>query len=68
MKVSYIIDVIIAITDPLYEWRSIDTRRIDSHIHQMNKLPWFQAIVVRLWLVPFEFSYTKVFEHQAAIG
>ncbi|WP_051633849.1 hypothetical protein [Bacillus sp. UNC41MFS5] len=44
MKVSYILDVIIAITSPLYEWRSIDTRRIDSHIHQLNKQPWFQEL------------------------
>ncbi|MFD2444647.1 hypothetical protein ACFSO7_11780 [Bacillus sp. CGMCC 1.16607] len=44
MKISYILDVIIAITHPLYEWRSIDTRRIDSHIHELNKLPWFQEL------------------------
>ncbi|MEH7085367.1 hypothetical protein V7139_21865 [Neobacillus drentensis] len=44
MKISYILDVIIAITGPLYEWRSIDTRRIDFHIHQLNKLPWFQEL------------------------
>ncbi|MEH7332038.1 hypothetical protein V7161_05330 [Neobacillus drentensis] len=44
MKVSYILDVLIAITDPLYEWRSIDTRRIDAHIHELKKLPWFQEL------------------------
>lgn len=44
MKLSYILDVIIATTSPFYEWRSIDTRRIDSHIHQLNEFPWFQKL------------------------
>jgi hypothetical protein len=44
MKLSYILDVIIAITHPLYEWRSIDTRRIDAHINQLNEHPWFHQL------------------------
>ena len=44
MKLSYILDVIIAFTHPLFKWRSIDTRRIDSHIDQLNEFPWFHKL------------------------
>lgn len=54
MKLSYILDVLIAITHPLYEWRSIDTRRIDLHIQQLNELPWFHKLYL-------EEKYRKLF-------
>lgn len=44
MKESYILDVIVAFRHPFYEWMSIDTIRIDSHIRELNKMPWFQKL------------------------
>ena len=44
VRLSYILDVIIGLIGPMSNQRTLDTRRIDYHIQQLNKLFWFQQI------------------------
>jgi len=44
VRISYILDLIIALLGPMSNQRTLDTRRIDLHIQQLYKLYWFQQI------------------------
>lgn len=43
-RLSYILNVIIGLIGPISNKRTFDTRRIDFHIHQLDKLFWFPQI------------------------
>ncbi|UPO90268.1 hypothetical protein [Niallia sp. Man26] len=54
MRLSYIIDLIIAMMGSMSNQRTLDTRRVDSHIEKLNQLVWFQQLFA-------EEKYRKLF-------